>query len=178
MSMLLKDVQDTLEQYAKSNTDLNHTVGNTAFVRLYSTEALEAVKKAISKNVLLVTAFRGRTVGEYDSAKMQQYIGLRFTSYAPVSEANAGREAALNKSYEIMLDFVARLRYDYEQDTCSWLHWVEWTGIDWDEIDPQPWLVNHYGWDLVLPFRTTMPAYNPEKWRAMEHSSEYSTEFQ
>lgn len=161
---LLNDVQEHIAAYSASHIDLLDGPDNKAFVRLWSREDMEAIKVNASANIVIVTSFRGKAFGWYEEKKMQQFIGLRFSSYANADDGIMAIDNALNKSMEIMEDFITRMQHDFEEDDCSWLKWVDFENISWDEIPEQPWLQNHYGWDLIIPFKTYLPAYNAAKW--------------
>lgn len=166
MSITLKEVQDKIAAYCAIHKELNDGMENKAFARLWSREQLDSIRTNASPNIVVVTSFRGRSFGGYDEKKMQQFIGLRFSCYAQPDDGESATEMALDKSYSIMLDFLVRMQKDYEEDDCSWLKFVDFENISWDEIPEQPWLINHYGWDMILPFKTYLPAYDAARWSA------------
>ena len=63
-----------------------------------------------------------------------------------------------------MMQFIAKFRKDYKEDDCGPLGNFEFENMSWSEIDEPIYLENHYGWDLSLPFRSTQPAYDADKW--------------
>lgn len=161
MSITLKQIQDNIETYCTLHKQLLHGAANKSFVRLYSQNELQGIRTNGSKNVVVVTTLQGRLTGHYDNKKMQQVIGLRFACLAGKDD---GIQDALNRSFEIMMDFITRWQFDYEENDCRWLKYIDWENISWEEIDEQPWLQNHYGWDLTLPLKNYIPEYKPENW--------------
>jgi hypothetical protein len=54
---------------------------------------------------------------------------------------------------------------DNDNDVCGAWQYLEPENINCEEIEDQPWFLNHYGFDLMLPFKTLAPAYNADNWR-------------
>jgi hypothetical protein len=160
--LTLEQIQNNIEAYCISHKLLLHSDSNIAFIPLYSNQELQSIRNKGSKNIVVVTTFQGRLFGNYDDKKLQQYLGLRFASFRDKDEKVNG---PLNRSFEIMMDFITRWQHEYEENDCSWLRYVDLENISYDEIEDQPWLQNHYGWDLSLPLKNYLPPYNPDAWQ-------------
>src|SRR5688500_1229585 len=100
--MNLNTIKDHLLSYAEKHTDLLHSDSNVAFVRLWSKKELQSIRANSAKNIVVVTSFSGKDMGDYEEQRMQQFLSLRFASYAP---NEAGIIEALYVSFGIMMDF-------------------------------------------------------------------------
>lgn len=159
-----QDFEDYLEQLCREHVDVQHELnGQVCFSRLRSQAEIDAIINNAGRNILLLGRFSGRAVGDSQEAGMRQFAVLRFASYADISQS--GVDAAIDKAWNIMMDFIARFRKDYKDDDCGPLANVEFENLSWDEIDEPVYLENHYGWDLSLPFRSTQLEYDSDKWQ-------------
>lgn len=161
------DFEDYLEGLCTSNQDVQHGLnGQVSFSRLRSqTEVNELVNNA-GKNIVLLGRFNGRAVGETEEQGMRQFATIRFACYAENNngDISGGIDQAIDKAWNIMMQFVAKFRKDQKDDSCGAIAGVELQNIGWNEIDEPIYLENHYGWDLTLPFRSYQPAYDADKW--------------
>lgn len=162
MSMFIKEVSDYYTLLSEQHVDVKHGSTNRAFCRFQDQEQFNQLRSNAAKNIVLVRNFSGRADGDYDEHLALNTIVLCFSSYAK-NLTSAGIVTASEKAFEILLDFWVRMRQDFEEDNCVWLKRVLWEHIQFDEIE-QPWLVNHYGWVLIIPYRTVLPAFNINKW--------------
>lgn len=162
-------IQDFIEALCTSNTDVAHNVnGNKSFARFESDAQINEIKKAAGKNIVVVADINGRRVGDKDDRKLRREVVLRFAVYA-VNNTEDAKKAAEKLSEEIMFDFMTRMEKQQEDDLdenipCGVMHFLKPENFSWEKITDQPWLLNHYGWDLTVPFDVWMPAYNPAKW--------------
>jgi hypothetical protein len=160
------EFQTYLQTLCELHTDVAHNVnGQKAFARMFSNEEMDALANNAGINIVVVASFFGRAIGSPDEQLMQQYASIRFASNAAATGA-AGINTAMAKAWQIMWDFIARLRNDAraDADDCGELQNLDIAGISWDEIPDAPFLENHYGWELTLPFKSTQPQYNATKW--------------
>lgn len=166
MNFNIETVQDFLEQLCREHALVQHEAnGQRCFVRYQSQEHLGDVKNKGGKHLVLVIGFNGRRVGDKDDQRLRRDVVLRFAVYADkATDVNTARQTALNTAEEIMLDFVSRMEQEQQEDDCGIMKDLEAEKISWEEIEDQPWLLNHYGWDLVIPFKSYMPAYDAAKW--------------
>lgn len=158
--MYLKELSEYFEQLCEEHVDVAHSTTNRAFCRYQDMEELAQLRNAAGKNIVVVKSFFGVASGEFDDAEMQNTMVLCFSSYAKAVKSSEIIEAS-EQSFQILLDFVTRMRKDFEDQPCPWK--IDWERIQFDEIE-QPWLQNHYGWDLLIPYRTVLPAYNENRW--------------
>jgi len=159
-----KDFEDYLEQLCREHTDVGHEVdGKICFSRLRSQEEVNQITINAGRNIVLLGRFNGRAYGESQEAGMRQFAVIRFASYADVGD-EANIDTAIDTSWAIMMDFIAKFRRDYKDDDCGPLGNVEFENMSWNEIDEPIYLENHYGWDLSFPFRSTQPGYDADKW--------------
>lgn len=162
MTVFIKEISDYLQQLCEQHAEVADSTTNRAFCRYHDTEELAQLRNAASKNIVVVKSFFGRASGDYEDAGMKNTIVICFSSYA-ITVKSADIVAASEKAFTIMADFLVKMRQDFEYDDCAWLKGVDWNNVQFDEIE-QPWLQNHYGWDLVLPYRTVLPAYDANRW--------------
>lgn len=159
------DFEDYLEQLCREHTDVAHEVnGMHCFSRLRSNDEVNAIINNPGANIVLLGRFNGRAAGESQEAGMKQFAVIRFASYAEVTGNSSSIDAAIDTAWNIMMQFIARFRKDYYDDDCGPLGNVEFENMSWTEIDEPIYLENHYGWDLSLPFRSTQPAFDADKW--------------
>ncbi|MGN6477248.1 MAG: hypothetical protein ACTHKV_08480, partial [Flavipsychrobacter sp.] len=142
--------------------DVLDAADNRAFCRFQDNTQFDAIRNNASRNIVVIMSFFGRASGDVEDPAVMNTIVVRFSCYAKTVNS-AEITTALEKAFSIMQDFWTRMMNDYREDSCLWLNQADWTNIQFEEIE-QPWLQNHFGWDLVLPYKTYLPAYNPEKW--------------
>ena len=162
-----KDFEDYLEQLCRENVAVSHEVGGQeCFSRLRSRDEVTQIINNAGKNIVLLGRFNGRAVGDSQEAGMRQFAVIRFASYAENNDGNisAGVDNAIDMAWNIMMQFISRMRKDYKDDDCGPLGNIEFENMGWDEIDEPIYLENHYGWDLSIPFRSTQLAYDAAKW--------------
>lgn len=162
-----KDFEDYLEQLCRENTDVAHEVnGQQCFSRLRSRDEVTEILNNAGKNIVLLGRFSGRAIGESQEAGMRQGATIRFACYAEINDGDlsGGIDNAIDLAWNIMMQFIAKFRKDYKDDDCGPLGNVEFENMSWNEIDEPIYLENHYGWDLSLPFRSTQPGYDENKW--------------
>jgi hypothetical protein len=157
--------QDYLQSLCEKHVDVAHGVdGKQAFARLFSNEEMEALANNAGKNIVVVSSFTGRADGKIDEQLMLQIVTIRFATNADATGSD-GINLAMQTSWNIMWDFITRFRGDAKADDyCGELEGVQFQNISWDEIRDAPFLENHYGWELTLPFKSYQPAYNAAKW--------------
>jgi hypothetical protein len=99
---------------------------------------------------------------------MLQNVQVRFAKDYDIpldGDMDSAIEAAMGESYLVMMDFITRMKKDFIDDSCSWLQYVDFQSMSWNEFEG-PWLQNYYGWDLNIPFFAAMPDYDSSKWAA------------
>lgn len=163
----IKTLQDYLEELSRQHVDVQHEVdGKTAFVRLESHAQVSGLRTKAGANLVVVLGCPGRAAGAQDPDRIKRDLVLRFASYATGTDPVMARSAAVLLSESIMFDFIAKLREDYLLDpVCGPLKELDLNNLLFEEMEDQPWFVNHFGWDLVIPFRTWYPKYNAAKWQ-------------
>lgn len=160
-----QNFEDYLEQLCREHTDVAHEVeGKVCFSRLRSQTEVTEITNNAGENIVLLGRFNGRAFGDSQEAGMRQFAVIRFASYAEVTGNTSSIDDAIDKAWNIMMQFIAKFRMDYKEDDCGELGNVEFENMSWAEIDEPIYLENHYGWDLSLPFRSTQPAYDAAKW--------------
>lgn len=161
----LEEFQDYLERLCEEHVEVAHNLdGCRSFSRLFTDDEVNAIGSGAGRNIVIVARYYGRAMGDATDERMLQTISIYFASYAVGSTAQA-INCATSLAFRIMLDFVARFRQDLKGASyCDALTDLELKNISWDEIPDQPFLENHFGWELTLPFSSYMPAYNEDKW--------------
>jgi hypothetical protein len=162
MSVFIKEASDYFAVLSAAHEDVKNSAGNKAFCRFQDNEQFNQLRLAAAKNIVVIMSFFGKSAGGFDDATVKPTIVIRFSCYSK-SITSADITTALEKAMAILLDFWIRMRRDYELDSCLWLKNVDWENIQFDEIE-QPWLQNHYGWDLVVPYLTELPEFDQSKW--------------
>jgi hypothetical protein len=164
-------VQDYIESVAERNKNVGHNVnGVRSFARYHSDDQMIEIKKNAGKNIVVVVDTGGHRVGHKDDRMLQRELVLRFACYAEKNgDVAAAKKAAITKAEEIMFDFMTEMELQQESDLdqdipCGVMHYLQPENYSWQEITDQPWLLNHFGWDLTVPFRTYMPAHDAAKW--------------
>jgi hypothetical protein len=161
-SIFIKEVTDYYQGLSGLHLDVKDSPTNRAFCRFQDNEQFGQLRNAAAKNVVVIMSFFGRAAGDYDDADVKNTVIIRFSSYAK-SISSSEITIALEKAFQIMIDFWTRMRHDYEADDCRWLKHVDWSNIQFDQIDG-PWLQNHYCWDLVIPYETSLPPFDENRW--------------
>jgi hypothetical protein len=160
--------QDYIKSLCETHTDLLHAADNQAFIHFQSDNEVSGLFNNPSPNLVLFSRFYGRAQGaSADTMQMKQFASIRFACYAvqPVDGNITGSIAdALDKAFSIMMDFIAKMVKDQRDDTCGALRRMELETCSWSEIPDQPFIENHFGWELSIPFSSEFPAYNAAKW--------------
>ncbi len=171
MKFDIDEIQDYIKQLCIRHTDVQHGLnGQQSFARFHLEEEVNALRNSAGKCIVVVGNITGRRSGHRDDKTLQREITLRFAVYADMNgEIDAARNAAMRKAEEVMFDFMAEMEKkqeaDFDEDTqCGLMNHLQSEGFNWEEIEDQPWLVHHYGWDLTIPFKVYMPAHNAAKW--------------
>ena len=170
MDYYIDSFQDYLETLCTQHKKLLHDPepeGLKSFVRFHSGDGLNQITNNPGGNLVMVSRFYGKAIGSMDDQLMRQYVEIRFCSFAhrPLDGDITGAiNGAIDTAFTIMLDFIAKMLHDMRSDDCGPLRGIELDQCNWDEIPEQPFLDNHYGWDLTIPFRSSMPDHNPDAW--------------
>lgn len=162
-----QNFEDYIETLCTEHQDVLHDPPNrVAFSRLRSNNEISAITNNAGPNIVLMGRFNGRAVGEQQAQGMRQFVVLRFASYADLNggDLSGGIDNAIDTAWNIMMQFIQRMRNDYIADDCGPLGLFEFENISWQEIDEPIYLESHYGWDVTIPFKSTMPEYDAAKW--------------
>lgn len=165
----LEKIQDYVKDLCHRHVDIKHDVdGLKSFARFHSDEEMSTLKNNAGPNIVVVAAINGRRVGDKDDRMLQREMILRIVSYAQNSTSEE-IECALKKAEAIMFDLMTEMEKKQEDDidgdaTCGMMRYLRPEDFKWDPVEDQPWLINHYGYDLIVPFRVFMPKYDPAKW--------------
>lgn len=159
----IDEFQNYLEQLCTQNKLVGHGAGGKkSFARFQSDEEMNELARNAGKNIVVVANFFGRSTGSADEQAMRHYATLRFACHS-ANTNTTGINAAIIRAWDIMWQFVARMRKDMQEDDCPPAE-LAFHDMNWDPIDG-PWLENHYGWDLTLPFKSYQPAYDAADWQ-------------
>lgn len=165
--LLFKPFADYIKLLATQHKKLLHVDGvNTAFIRMQSEEDIQSIPQQGGKTLVAIESIVGRAVGDFEENRIRQTVTLFFLQVT--QPGNSGDqyeeiETALNETYLIMLDFLARIKEDYIDDDCSPLQGIIPQLVLFTPIDG-PVLEAHYGWRLDLPFDITAPVYDASQW--------------
>lgn len=155
--------QDYVETLCERHTEVQHNVnGKRAFARFQSEEQLQQLATNAGKNIVVMTHFYGRAVGSIDEKALRLHASISFSSKAK-NTTTAEIDGALQRAWNILWDFVARMREDAQnEENCGPLEGIELQNISFNPLDP--FLEFHHGWELIIPFKTTQPQYDAAKW--------------
>lgn len=162
-----QDFEDYLETLCTEHQDVLHNPPTqVSFSRLRSNGEVNAITNNAGPNIVLLGRFNGRATGEAQAQEMRQYAVIRFASFASLNngDLSEGIDNAIDTAWNIMMQFIARMRKDYVDDDCGPLGMLEFENISWQEIDEPIYLESHYGWDVTIPFKSTLQAYDAAKW--------------
>lgn len=163
--MYFQDFEDYLESLAASHVDMLHgTDGRCSFARLLSDDEINTIMSNPGPYVLILDNLTGRSVGEIDENKFQQTWVLTFLGYHSPGTANptANRDAVIQKAWDIMMDFRAKMLHDWYTDQCGALRGISFN-MNWKVINDMQ-LDQHYGWELTIQQTVVAPDYNAAKW--------------
>lgn len=163
----IDELQDYLEGLCQSHEDIQHNVDSRrGFARFESDEHIRQIVNNATLVAVIVADYYGQRVGEIEEYRIRQVVQIRFVvkrivgNSTPTDEINE----AIKKAEQVMFDFIARMEKDFYDDDCGSLRGLEPDKITWDKVEDQPWLDDYYGWDLNIPLRSNLPAYDATKW--------------
>lgn len=164
----IEQIQNYMSGLCTRHMELKHDVdGIKSYARFQSDEEMTALRNNAGKNIVVVASVTGRRVGHKDDKTLQREITLRIASYAENSSSDA-IQLAVKTAEHIMLDFITEMERqqdaDNDRDVCGILKFLRPELITWEPVEDQPWLINHYGWDVTFPFKVFMPKHDPTKW--------------
>jgi len=169
MEYYINDFQQYIKQLCIQHVDVLHNDNtNVAFVHFQSNDGLNQVANQGANTIVIINRFYGKAIGETaDDMDMQQFVQIRFAVAAipdPVINYTDVITAALDKAFTIMMDFISKFRQDQYENDCGPLRGLNLPSCSWAEIPEQPFLLQHHGWDLTLPYKSAFPDYNADKW--------------
>lgn len=163
--MLFNEFQAYIKSLCEQHKDILHEDGvRTGFVRFAGDEDINSLLTNGSPNIVIMTNFIGRAIGGWEDDKVRQNVSLSFLCHAQSNTGNPAQDVqnAYALAERIMFDFYARMKHDYEQNDCG-----ELQGIQPELMSYRAEVMNleyHFGWELTLPFDTSVPIYNPAHW--------------
>jgi hypothetical protein len=168
----IEKVQDDVQSMCERHVEIAHNVnGRKTFARFMSYEEVTEIKNKAADIVVVVVSFNGKRVGNKDDRMIQHEMVLRIVKFAPtIGTVIDERNKAIKKAEEIMFDLWTEMEKREEDDIdtldgeCSFWRFLRPEEMNYEEIEDAPWLINHYGVDLHVIFRTSMPKHNAEKW--------------
>jgi hypothetical protein len=167
MNIYLKEMQDYLEQLCVLHANILHTIdssGKRSFAKFQSDEQIDEIRQRGGENIVVVIDYYGQIIQEYDDQKMQQAMRIMFGCKALTGNDQATRvNNAVQLSFKIMMDFITRMRYDFDEDNCGALKFVDFDKLSWEAFEG-PVLDSFYGFNLEIPFRTYLPALDEDVW--------------
>lgn len=158
-----------IKQLCTQHKDLMHDdQANVVFVALHSHDDLNQVQNHGAASIVVMARYYGRPFGgNPDELQIKNFVQIRFACYAqpdPGQNFSDTITGALDKSFSIMMDFIARMSKEMHDDDCGPLRGLELENANWAEIPEQPYLLGHFGWDLTVPFNNDFPGYDASKW--------------
>lgn len=172
----IDELQDYLEDLCVKNKLVEHTKvtdlnpeGQKAFARFESNDQVNQITQSAAKNIVVVADYFGERVGAPDDKRMRAVVQLIFAvkKEAATEDETSAINDAIKLAEKIMFQFMTRMEKDME-DGCNALEALEPEAMRWDAIENQPWLDDYYGWELSIPFKSYIPAYDADDWEAEE----------
>jgi len=163
--MNYQDFEDYLQMLCVSHTDLQHGAGGrVSFIRLFSGDETNSIAQRPNPYIVIVENITARQVGDIDENKYVQNWTISFLGKANVLsiDPTSNRDAVIQTVWEIMMQFIARIKKDWVDDQCGPLKGLDWR-MNWRVIQDLE-LENHYGWELQLNQTIKAPDYDPAKW--------------
>jgi hypothetical protein len=170
MDYYIDSFQDYLETLCINHKRVAHDPapgGTKSFIRFHAPDDLNQVPNNPGTTLVIVTRYYGKAIGTMDESAMRQWVQIRFCTYAATptdGDFTGSISTAQDTAFTVMLDFITRMLHDFRIDDCGPLKGIELDQCNWDELPEQPFLENHFGWDLTIPFRSYFPPYNPGAW--------------
>lgn len=170
----IDEIQDYLEVLCEDHKQVNHNMLDTednkpfrSFARFESHEHISQLTNKAGKCVVIMVDCFGQRILHQDDDRVRQTLVIRFAVYKQSGEGNETNSIneAIKKAMRIMFDFLNRIQNDAAV-MCEEVRDLEPDLATWDKIEDQPWLDSYYGWDLTIPYRGFMPAYDPTQWRS------------
>lgn len=167
----IEKIQDEVQSMCETHVEIAHNVnGRKTFARFESNDQVNDIKKSAGDIAVVVASVTARRVGQKDDRSLQREMILRIVKFAAsTGNVTASKNQAIKKAEEILFDLWTKMEKKQEDDidndiACSLWRFLRCEDMFFEEVEDQPWLINHYGYDLHVIFRTPMPSYNPDKW--------------
>lgn len=165
--MNLKAFEDYLQTLATSHVDMgNGNPNSMCFARLASDDEVNAIisNPNAHKRIIIMENVTGNPVGDVEEGKYQQVFTLSFLGYVDPSTGTttAARDAEIDKMWQIMMQFRAKMLKDLNDDDCGPLRGIAYRMPYRFIQDPQ--LTSHYGWELTVYKTVWAPEYDAAKW--------------
>ena len=157
--------EDYLQGLCVSHTDLQHGAGGRqSFIRLFSNDELNSLAERPNPYIVIVENVTARPVGDVQENKYVQNWTITFLGKAnPVSSSpTTNRDGVIQTAWDIMMQFIARIKKDWEDDQCGMLKGLDWR-MNWRIVQDME-LENNYGWELQINQTIKAPDYDPAKW--------------
>jgi len=165
----IDEIQDYLEGLCTRHKEIRHSSAKRSFARFQSNDHVNEIKKAASKICVIVGDIANNRVGHKDDLMVSRQITIRIAVYAELKgDATREKARAMQTAERITMDMITRMEKqqddDLENDVYGPMHFLRPEEFSWEPIEDQPWLLNHYGYDVSIPFRHYTPAYDATKW--------------
>jgi len=165
--MNLKAFEDYLQGLAASHVDLgNGDATKKIFIRLESNDDLNAIASdaAAFKRIVIMENTSAQQVGDLEESKYRQLFVLSFLGYVVTNngDTTAARDAEIDKMWQIMMDFRAKMLHDLQADDCGPLRGLSYK-MEYRFIQDMQ-LIQHYGWELTVYKTVWAPEYDAAKW--------------
>lgn len=171
-ALYLKPTQDYFKNYCKQHVLLQHDdEENVVFIRFQTLEELGSIKNNASGYFVMVDNITGRAAGDPDDSRLRQELTILFLKRVEPADGDPyGKiEKAQQEAFDILFDFFARLKHDFEEDNCGPLKYLKPEQMSFDPVEA-PVQEDHYGWLMTIPYDVNAPAYNPDKWNTEDDS--------
>lgn len=164
--LYLKPFQNYLKQLCVEHVAVSHDdATNVAFIRLQTAQDIGSIRNNAAGIFIIIDSFIGRVKGSFEENRLREEISILFLKRtAPANGDPFGIiEDAQEAALEILLDFYARFKQDFDDDDCGPLKGLDATQMTFDIVDG-PVEEMHYGWLLTIPLDVKLPVYNGAKW--------------
>ena len=142
---------------------LHNDIDNVVYIPLLSNMEVGSVDTNQAQSLVLFENLTASPAGTADDPKYIQEITLTFlchrNSANPIAEETKEK---LSKAFDIMMDFITRMRVDYDMGNCAALRGLH-TSMFWKALEDEQ-IVNSVGWELRIKITIAEPAYNAANW--------------
>ncbi len=158
-----EDYVDYMRSLAESHIQIQHTEQAPHFFRINIDDALERLT-ALKSPMVLLESFEGKITGPNDDQLYDQ-VRCGFMILETVKTGkHAEQDEVLNRTRQLMRDFISRLRHDKKCRNPRWLIHLNVQSVNYYKVGPI--MIDKYGWLCEFTIDTAINlSYDETKWQ-------------